>query len=96
MAVLGFPSCDSGSYTTPDVKGLLDKRRENFSQRFTKNQEEPIIRRRSYYKRAGWKKRNIHQAIMALSRQLETSVELVEERSVLFLRCALDYYSCSI
>jgi len=43
MAVLGFPSCDSGSYTTPDVKGLLDKRRESFSQRFTKNQEEPSI-----------------------------------------------------
>ena len=44
MAVLGFPSCDSGSYTTPDVKGQLDKRRESFSQRFTKNQEEPRIR----------------------------------------------------
>jgi len=41
MAVLGFPSCDSGSYTTPDVKGQLDKRRESFSQRFTKSQEEP-------------------------------------------------------
>ncbi len=35
-----FPSCDSVSYTTPNIKGLLDKRRESFSQRFTKNQEE--------------------------------------------------------
>ncbi len=42
MAVLGFPSCDSVSYTTPNIKGLLDKRRESFSQRFTKNQEEPL------------------------------------------------------
>jgi len=38
-----FPSCDSVSYTTPNIKGLLDKRRESFSQRFTKNQEEPIL-----------------------------------------------------
>jgi hypothetical protein len=43
MAVLGFPSCDSVSYTTPNVKGLFGKRRESFSQRFTKNQEEPSI-----------------------------------------------------
>lgn len=42
MAVLGFPSCDSGSYTTPNVKDLLDKRRESFSLRFTKR----IMRRR--------------------------------------------------
>jgi hypothetical protein len=46
MAVLGFPSCDSVSYTTPDVTGLLDKRRESFSQHFTKNQDEPNLRRR--------------------------------------------------
>jgi len=44
MAVLGFPSCDSVSCTMPDVKSLLDKRRESFSQRFTKNQDEPILR----------------------------------------------------
>jgi hypothetical protein len=43
MAVLGFPSCDSVSYTTPDIKGQLDKRRESISQRFTKNQEEPKL-----------------------------------------------------
>ena len=46
MAVLDFPSCDSGSYTTPNGEGLLDKRKESFSQRFTKNQEEPNLRRR--------------------------------------------------
>jgi hypothetical protein len=48
MAVLGSPSCDSGSYTTPNVKGLLDKRKKSFSQRFTKNQEEPLLTRLGY------------------------------------------------
>jgi len=44
MAVLGSPSCDSDFYMTPNGEGLLDKRKKSFSQRFTKNQEEPIIR----------------------------------------------------
>src|SRR2546421_10623723 len=41
MAVLAFLSCGNGSYTTPNIEDLLDKRRKSFSQRFTKKLEEP-------------------------------------------------------
>ena len=50
MAVLAFLSCGNGSYTTPNIEGLLDKRRKSFSQRFTKKLEEPIVHWRSYVK----------------------------------------------
>jgi len=45
MAVLAFLSCGNGSYTTPNIEGLLDKRRKSFSQRFTKKLEDPSIHR---------------------------------------------------
>jgi hypothetical protein len=32
MAVLAFLSCANGSYTTPNVGGLLDKKRKTCSQ----------------------------------------------------------------
>ncbi len=41
MAVLAFLSCANGSYTTPNIEGLLDKRRKNFFQCFTKKLEDP-------------------------------------------------------
>jgi len=43
MAVLAFLSCDNGSYTTPNIEGLLDERKKSFSLPFTKKLEEPII-----------------------------------------------------
>jgi hypothetical protein len=42
MAVLALLSCGNGSYTTPNVEGLLDKKRKTFSQPFTKKLEEPF------------------------------------------------------
>jgi len=43
MAVLAFLSCGNGSYTMPNVEGLLGKRRKSFSLHFTKKWEEPSI-----------------------------------------------------
>jgi len=41
MAVLAFLSCGNGSYTTPNLEGLLDERKKSFSLPFTKKLEEP-------------------------------------------------------
>jgi hypothetical protein len=41
MAVLAFLSYGNGSYMTPNVEGLLSKRRKSFSLRFTKKLEDP-------------------------------------------------------
>ena len=46
MAVLAFLSCDNGSYTTPNIEILFNKRRKNFFQYFTKKLEEPKVRGR--------------------------------------------------
>ena len=43
MAVLALLSCGNGSYTTPNVEGLLDKERKTCSQGFTKKLEEPYL-----------------------------------------------------
>ena len=55
MEGLGSPSCDSGSYMMPDLclKGQEDEGIHEFSTRFTKKWEDPIIRRRLYHLRYG-------------------------------------------